>query len=258
MLRARQPGTGLFASQVPYGSGPEIQGLTFLFGGLMGATGGAITADLSATLDTLTLSADATVLAPITADLSATLADLTLSADATIANPVTADLSVTLEPATLSADATMIVNVTADLTATLEALTLASDVSVGAVPVTADLTATLADATLASDVTVSQAIIIDDTHDGEYLKKKLKAERKALKRRRQQVLDLYERLVEGKEPPPPEVVAIIEDAGIVEPPIAPRETMIEYDRMIAALERAVELHRQLMLERDDEEVLLLI
>ena len=168
---------------------------------------------------------------------------------------IDADLSATLGAATLASDVTVANPVTADLTATLGTATLSSDVSVAS-PITADLTATLGAATLASDVQVG-AILIDDTHDGDYLRKKLKAERKALKRRRQQVISLYERLVEGKEPPPA-VVEVLQTEGIAPEIIARQATAPEYDRMIAALERAVELNARLQIEADDEEVLLLI
>jgi hypothetical protein len=76
---------------------------------LLAAGGGGVTADLSATLAALTLSADGTITQPaVTADLSATLAAVTLSSDATIASvAITADLSATLANVTLSADGTI-------------------------------------------------------------------------------------------------------------------------------------------------------
>jgi hypothetical protein len=56
---------------------------------LLAAGGGGVTANLSATLAALTLSADGTITsASVTADLSATLANVTLSADGTITLPV--------------------------------------------------------------------------------------------------------------------------------------------------------------------------
>jgi hypothetical protein len=76
---------------------------------LLAAGGGGVTANLSATLAALTLSADGTITQPaVTADLSATLAAVTLSSDATIASvAITADLSATLANVTLSADGTI-------------------------------------------------------------------------------------------------------------------------------------------------------
>ena len=76
---------------------------------LLAAGGGGVTANLSATLAALTLSADGTITQPtVTADLSATLAAVTLSSDATIASvAIAADLSATLANVTLSADGTI-------------------------------------------------------------------------------------------------------------------------------------------------------
>jgi hypothetical protein len=76
---------------------------------LLAAGGGGVTADLSATLAALTLSADGTITQPaVTADLSVTLGAVTLSSDATIASvAITADLSATLANVTLSADGTI-------------------------------------------------------------------------------------------------------------------------------------------------------
>jgi hypothetical protein len=76
---------------------------------LLAAGGGGVTANLSATLAALTLSADGTITQPaVTADLSVTLGAVTLSSDATIASvAITADLSATLANVTLSADGTI-------------------------------------------------------------------------------------------------------------------------------------------------------
>jgi hypothetical protein len=76
---------------------------------LLAAGSGGVTADLSATLAALTLSADGTITQPsVTADLSVTLGAVTLSSDATIASvAITADLSATLANVTLSADGTI-------------------------------------------------------------------------------------------------------------------------------------------------------
>ena len=120
---------------------------------IVGPVAAGVTADLSATLGALALSADATITQPsVTADLSATLAALTLSSDATVASAgVTADLSATLAALSLSADATITQpSVTADLAVTLAALTLAADATITQPAITADLTATLGEMTLAA------------------------------------------------------------------------------------------------------------
>lgn len=183
MLRARQPAAILFD-----------------------ATSTGVTADLTATLGGISLTADATV--PVVADLSATLDGISLTADATVAALV-ADLNVTLGGIQLTADAT--------------------------VPI----------------------VIFDDTHDGDYLGKRLKRERKAVAARRQRVLDLYEQIVEGKEPEP-EVVALVEAAGISTASDIIEAPAISLNSLIASLEQAQILARNLAIEADDEEVLLLL
>lgn len=126
--------------------------------------------------------------------------------------------------------------------------------------VTADLTATLGGITLTADATVP-AFILDDTHDGDYLGKKLRKERKAIAARRQRVLDLYEQIVEGKQPEP-EVVALVQAAGIISPDSIIYAPAIELTGLIATLERAQQLAERLAveaaIEADDEEVLLLL
>ena len=149
--------------------------------------------------------------------------------------------------------------VTADLTATLGGITLTADATVGG-PVTADLTVTLGGIQLTADATVP-AFILDDTHDGDYLGKKLRKERKAVAARRQRVLDLYEQIVEGKQPQP-EVVALVEAAGISSPDSIIYAPAIELAGLIETLERAQQLAERLAveaaIEADGEEVLLLL
>lgn len=168
---------------------------------------------------------------------------------------ITADLSATLGAATLASDATVANPITADLSSTLGAATLASDVSVAS-PITADLSVTLGAATLSSLVQVG-AILIDDTHDGDYLKKKLKRERRAVAARRQRVLDLYEQIVEGKEPAP-EVAALVEAAGIATADDIIDAPAIDLTNLLNQLERAQSLARDLAIEADDEDILVLI
>jgi hypothetical protein len=111
--------------------------------GFVAATG-AITADLSATIANLTLSAAATH--PVIADASPTIGNLTLSSAAT--HPVLADLSKTISNLTVSADATH--PVIASLGATISNLTLTATASSGAV---LDLSSTIAPITLSSSAT---------------------------------------------------------------------------------------------------------
>lgn len=77
---------------------------------IVGAAAAGITADLSVTLDDVTLSADGTVASTgITGDLSATLGAATLASTGTITQPgITANLSSTLDSLTLASNATIV------------------------------------------------------------------------------------------------------------------------------------------------------
>ena len=101
-------------------------------------------------------------------------------------------------------------------------------------------------------------IIIDDTHDGEYRPKKLwDKERKAREKRKRQIIDAYERLVEGKITAVAAVVApFVEPAAKVTGATA-QEPKINFDALLADLER-MEMLWALYLAMDDEDVLALL
>ena len=105
-------------------------------------------------------------------------------------------------------------------------------------------------------------VVVDDTHDGDYLRKKLKREREEVEARRRRVLELYERIVEGLEPAPEEVEqavsAAIEAVGVDTRADIIEAPSIDLGRILAGLERALDLQRRLALEADDEEVMLLL
>jgi hypothetical protein len=105
-------------------------------------------------------------------------------------------------------------------------------------------------------------VVVDDTHDGDYLRKKLKREREEVEARRRRVLELYERIVEGLEPAPEEVEqavsAAIEAVGVETRADIIEAPSIDLGRILAGLERALDLQRRLALEADDEEVMLLL
>jgi len=105
-------------------------------------------------------------------------------------------------------------------------------------------------------------IVVDDTHDGDYLRKKLKREREEVEARRRRVLELYERIVEGLEPALDEVEqavsAAIEAVGVETRADIIEAPSIDLGRILAGLERALDLQRRLALEADDEEVMLLL
>lgn len=96
-----------------------------------------------------------------------------------------------------------------------------------------------------------------DGHDGKWLADRLARERRKQDERRQRVLDLYERVVEGKEPVEP-VVEVLARAGIEDREAIIDAPEIDLGRMLAALERAIEIAAKAELEQDDEEVMLLL
>ena len=108
----------------------------------------------------------------------------------------------------------------------------------------------------------SPYIVVDDTHDGEYRARKLREERAAAEQRRQRVLALYERIVEGKQSLPDAaeyiVTRAVEAAGVEARADILKAPTIDLGRILAGLERASAIQRDMQLEADDEEVILLL
>jgi hypothetical protein len=96
-------------------------------------------------------------------------------------------------------------------------------------------------------------VIVDiDTHDGDKLKDRFAREKAVQEQRRKEVLDLYERIVEGKEDIP----------EVVEPLhyITKQEILtsnLDFDKLIADLKNAEQIWQR-HVEIDDEEILLLL
>lgn len=104
---------------------------------------------------------------------------------------------------------------------------------------------------------VPPIIIIDDTHDGDYKGKKFAEERKKKEKRKRELIDLYERVVEGR----PEVAA-----QIVEPYVktkargqesAPLVKQVDFDKLMRDIAKVEALYAE-HIEMDDEEVLALL
>jgi hypothetical protein len=104
-------------------------------------------------------------------------------------------------------------------------------------------------------VTVAQqpVIVIDDTHDGKRFKEQLKRERKLREKKRQAILDAFERIVEGR----PEVAEEIAAPFIVLPKAKSAVQAINYDALFADLDRVQRIW-DTHLEMDDEDVLTLL
>ena len=104
-------------------------------------------------------------------------------------------------------------------------------------------------------VTVAQqpVIVIDDTHDGRRFKEQLERERKLRKKKKQAILDAFERIVEGR----PEIAEEIAAPFIVPPKAKSEVQAINYDALFADLDRVQRIW-DLHLELDDEDVLTLL
>jgi len=96
-------------------------------------------------------------------------------------------------------------------------------------------------------------IIIDDTHDGRRFKEQLKRERKLREKKKQAILDAFERIVEGR----PEIAEEIAAPFIVQPKVKSTVLAINYDALFADLDRVQRIW-DTHLEMDDEDVLTLL
>lgn len=96
-------------------------------------------------------------------------------------------------------------------------------------------------------------VIIDDTHDGRRFKEQLERERKLREKKKQAILDAFERIVEGR----PEIAEEIAAPYVVIKPKAKSAPTINYDALFADLDRVQRIW-DTHLEMDDEDVLTLL
>ena len=96
-------------------------------------------------------------------------------------------------------------------------------------------------------------IVIDDTHDGRRFKEQLERERKLREKKKQAILDAFERIVEGR----PEIAEEIAAPYVVIKPKAKSAPTINYDALFADLDRVQRIW-DTHLEMDDEDVLTLL
>ena len=107
-------------------------------------------------------------------------------------------------------------------------------------------------------VIIPPPIIIEiDTHDGGKRKKAEEEYRKKeaakAKARRDEVLKLFEQIVEGK----PEVAEEIAEPFVITQATIQAPAVIDYDAMLASFDKVEQIYNA-YLEMDDEDVLLLI
>ena len=96
-------------------------------------------------------------------------------------------------------------------------------------------------------------IVIDDTHDGRRFKEQLERERKLRAKKKQAILDAFERIVEGR----PEIAEEIAAPYVVTRSKAKAAPTINYDALFADLDRVQRIW-DTHLEMDDEDVLTLL
>jgi hypothetical protein len=104
---------------------------------------------------------------------------------------------------------------------------------------------------------VPPVVVQFDTHDGGKRKKKEEEQRKReaakAKARRDEVLKLFERIVEGK----PEVAEEIAEPFVITQATIQAPAVIDYDAMLASFDRVEQIYNA-YIEMDDEDVLLLL
>lgn len=120
--------------------------------------------------------------------------------------------------------------------------------------ITVSLSGTEATGTAGNVNVVPQpVIVIDDTHDGRRFKEQLERERKLREKKKQAILDAFERIVEGR----PEIAEEIAAPYVVTRPKAKSAPTINYDALFADLDRVQRIW-DTHLEMDDEDVLTLL
>ena len=99
-------------------------------------------------------------------------------------------------------------------------------------------------------------LLIDDTHDGRRFKEQLERDKKLRKKQKQQILDAFERIVEGRPEIAEEIAApyVVKKSKTKAAPIGPT---INFDALFADLDRVQRIWNT-HLEMDDEDVLTLL
>ena len=106
-------------------------------------------------------------------------------------------------------------------------------------------------------VGLPQPILIYDFHDGGKRKKQEEKERKRLaaknKAKRDEIIALFEQIVEGK----PKVATEIAEPFVITQATKQAPAVIDYDAMLASFDRVEQIYNA-YIEMDDEDVLLLL
>jgi hypothetical protein len=101
-------------------------------------------------------------------------------------------------------------------------------------------------------------IIVDDTHDGDYLPRKFKRERDERNKRKRDIINAYEVLIEGRSPVIEELIAQYAEPEPQQTkaakPVSPR---LDIDKIMQSAD-AIERLWNAYIDMDDEEILLLL
>lgn len=234
------PGVGDYTTQ------PTVYGAWW-----WGTAATGTTATIAFTLDDVAVSA--TAVSGHVASLAATLDSVVVASNAVLGHSAT--LAATLDEITTAISAT--VGHMATLAATLDSISTSITALVSSPgAVTATVAFTLDDIDFGASATV-QGSFIFDTHDGgKSQKRKFKKEIEDKNRKRQALVDLYEELVELRPKVAEQIVApfVEQKRGDKSKSV---QRVIDFDALLADLDRVQSLHRELQ-EIDDEEVLLLL
>lgn len=106
-----------------------------------------------------------------------------------------------------------------------------------------------------ANLSFSGVPIVDfDTHDGDRQRRRFAADRDERKRRRRDIIEAFEVLVEGKDPI---VEEIVEEFTVAKAKPSLEKPRIDYDKLLRDLD-AVERLWNAYIDMDDEEILLLL
>jgi hypothetical protein len=214
------------------------------------ATGSVGTVGVAATVPTSGVSATGAV---GTVDAAVTIGLSGAQATGQVGN---ADVAVTVPTIGVEATGSVgTVSTAAPITVSLSGVEAAG--SVGSVSIAGDVTVSLSGVEATGSVGTVTAgappiVVIDDTHDGRRFKKQIDRERKLREKKRQAILDAFERIVEGR----PEIAEEIA-APFIAPTTKAAVQTINYDALFADLDRVQRIW-DLHLELDDEDVLTLL
>ena len=100
-------------------------------------------------------------------------------------------------------------------------------------------------------------IFIDDTHDGDYKKKRWAEERAKKEKRKQEIINIYEQIVEGKPEVAEEIVAPYIKTKARGQQTAATVQQIDFDKLMRDIAKVEALYIE-HIEMDDEEVLALL